>query len=412
MDFVALLSGGKDSCYNIHQCIGNGHRLVCLANLSPAKSQDSGNEELHSFMYQSAGSSVIPAYEHCLGVPLMIKEIRGKAINQSMYYDRSSEEDEVEDLMELVQAVVNRFPSIKGVSCGAIVSNYQRLRVENVCERLGLTVLSYLWQKDRQKLLTDLIDDGIDAILVKVAGAGLDPYKHLGKSLRSLHPTLISLHHKYGLDVCGEGGEYESLVLDAPFFIKRIVIEESVIFLDDEDSSVGNLKVKTYRIEDKEGHCVNPILKEPLSSILRKDLLAVFPSNPNHHQALPSEELIAQSPKSLETTPDKILLSSCFEDGLVFTNLFYPEMTSCSGEVHETVRIQVHQVMNKLKDAVGKGSCLQDAVFIHLYINDICWFGTVNEEYCKYFDRHPPSRSCIMVRNGLYLDIHYLFYII
>ena len=35
MKYVALISGGKDSCYNILECHRLGHELVCLANLYP-----------------------------------------------------------------------------------------------------------------------------------------------------------------------------------------------------------------------------------------------------------------------------------------------------------------------------------------------------------------------------------------
>jgi diphthine-ammonia ligase len=73
-----------------------------------------------------------------------------------------------------------RFPDVMGVSCGTIISNYQRFRVENTCQRLGLTPLSYLWQRDRGELLREMLGGGLEAVLVKTAGAGLVPDKHLG----------------------------------------------------------------------------------------------------------------------------------------------------------------------------------------------------------------------------------------
>lgn len=35
MKFVALISGGKDSVFNIIKCLQNGHELVALINLYP-----------------------------------------------------------------------------------------------------------------------------------------------------------------------------------------------------------------------------------------------------------------------------------------------------------------------------------------------------------------------------------------
>jgi diphthine-ammonia ligase len=78
------------------------------------------------------------------------------------------------------------------VSVGAILSNYQRVRVEHVCQRLSLTPLCYLWQRDQAELLTEMIDSGLEAILIKVAGIGLTS-KHLGKSLLEMQPTLVKL---------------------------------------------------------------------------------------------------------------------------------------------------------------------------------------------------------------------------
>lgn len=35
MRVVAMVSGGKDSCYNMMQCVAEGHEIVALANLHP-----------------------------------------------------------------------------------------------------------------------------------------------------------------------------------------------------------------------------------------------------------------------------------------------------------------------------------------------------------------------------------------
>lgn len=64
----------------------------------------------------------------------------------------------------------------------------------------------------------------VDAIVIKVAALGLDPKKHLGRSLSLLQPHLLKMHEKYGLNVCGEGGEYETLTLDCPLFKSRLVV--------------------------------------------------------------------------------------------------------------------------------------------------------------------------------------------
>lgn len=65
--------------------------------------------------------------------------------------------DEVEDMFLLLNEVKRQIPNIRGVSSGAIASDYQRLRVESVCSRLGLVSLSYLWKQDQSLLFHEMV---------------------------------------------------------------------------------------------------------------------------------------------------------------------------------------------------------------------------------------------------------------
>ena len=65
--------------------------------------------------------------------------------------------DEVEDLFLLLQDVLAAHPCIRGVAVGAILSSYQRVRVEAVCARLGLTSVAYLWQRNQDELLQEMV---------------------------------------------------------------------------------------------------------------------------------------------------------------------------------------------------------------------------------------------------------------
>lgn len=80
-----------------------------------------------------------------------------------------------------------------GVSVGAINSTYQKTRVENVCKRLGLTPLCYLWEKDQTELFDGMVRAGVDAIVIKVASAGLTS-KHLGMTLKEVLLCVATNH--------------------------------------------------------------------------------------------------------------------------------------------------------------------------------------------------------------------------
>lgn len=205
-------------------CVVNGHDIVALANLHPPTH---ASDELDSYMFQTVGHHVISLYAECLDVPLFKRPITGASVELDADYVKNHN-DEVEDLYELLLKVKTDIPDVEGVSVGAILSNYQRVRVENVCSRLGLTSIAYLWRRDQSALLKEMIDCQIDARIIKVASIDLES-RHLGQSLQQLFPHLTHLHSKYGSNVCGEGGEYETLTLDSPMFKKRIVWDETEI---------------------------------------------------------------------------------------------------------------------------------------------------------------------------------------
>ncbi|XP_028417440.1 diphthine--ammonia ligase-like [Dendronephthya gigantea] len=247
MKVVALVSGGKDSCYNMMQCVAHGHEIVALANLKPPENTD----EMDSYMYQTVGHDAIELYSEAMDLPLFRRTIQGSPVEQGKDYIVNNE-DEVEDLYELLKEVMAEV-HIEGVSSGAILSNYQKVRVENVCSRLGLISLAYLWERDQKKLLKEMINSQISAIIIKVATMGLEPNKHLGKTISEMHSHLLKINEKFDCNVCGEGGEYETFTLDCPLFKKRIVIDSQdvVIHSDDAFAPVGYLKFKMMHLENK-----------------------------------------------------------------------------------------------------------------------------------------------------------------
>lgn len=125
-----LDSGGKDSCYNMMQCVANGHEIVALANLKPSKESGKGNtvspelyrcvcidtcnsfslctlDELDSFMYQTVGHDAIHFYAECMDVPLYRREILGSSVLLTPDYI-VTRDDETEDLLFLLQNVLVR----------------------------------------------------------------------------------------------------------------------------------------------------------------------------------------------------------------------------------------------------------------------------------------------------------------
>ena len=89
-------------------------------------------EEIDSYLYQTVGQDGLVYIAEAMQLPLIRRNISGYAVQQEMHYRKSVQGDETEDLFMLLQDVKSAFPEVQGVSVGAILSNYQRVRVENV----------------------------------------------------------------------------------------------------------------------------------------------------------------------------------------------------------------------------------------------------------------------------------------
>jgi len=262
---VGLLSGGKDSCFSLLHALANGHTLAALANLTPRSPtgqdhDEEGGDELDSHMYQTVGHDAVESIAQAMhGLPLFRARLhRGGSVQTDMDYVPQSSDgaqrDEVEDLHDLLRRVQQAMPHVNAVCVGAILSDYQRNRVENVCGRLGLTVLAYLWQQPQRALLTSMFEHELAAVLVKVAAMGLRPQAHLGRTLDSLFPLLCALNDKYDVHVAGEGGEYETVTLDCPLFTHRLRLDrtQTVIVTTDPFAPVGYLRLLDIALEPKQ----------------------------------------------------------------------------------------------------------------------------------------------------------------
>ena len=115
---------------------------------------------------------------------------------------------------------------IDGLITGALASEYQKTRFDNLCDSIRLKSYSPLWHKKPATIVQDLIKAGFEVIITHVAAAGLDQ-SWLGRRLKqSDWDKLTELSKQHGMHLSGEGGEYETFVLDAPNFRKRLEIEE------------------------------------------------------------------------------------------------------------------------------------------------------------------------------------------
>ena len=122
-------------------------------------------------MFQTIGWNNIQLLADAMALPLIVGETDMVAKEEGKNYLPSAG-DEVEDLYMLLEKVKTEI-GVDAVCVGAILSDYQRVRVESVCLRLGLTPLAFLWRRDQAELLQEMVDTGMESILIKVTPRSL-----------------------------------------------------------------------------------------------------------------------------------------------------------------------------------------------------------------------------------------------
>ena len=157
------------------------------------------------------------------------------------------------DLSEEIKCLEDTFSklNIDAVVTGGIRSEFQRYKFNKAAELAGIRCFSPLWRIAPKKLMSDLIDNNFHIILVAVAAMGLNR-ELLGQRITHSLLDLISQKAIAGqISITGEGGEYESFVLDAPFFPYRINIKDAIIHWDD-SREVGYYEILRTNFESKE----------------------------------------------------------------------------------------------------------------------------------------------------------------
>ncbi len=227
MKVGCLISSGKDSWYSANLASKN-NEIKCLISIK-SKNKD-------SYMYHTPNIDLVEKQAECAGIPFISMPSSGE------------KEKELEDLKQAIELAKIRY-KIEGVVAGAVKSNYQKERIEKICESLGLELVAPIWGKDEDYYMHELLLSNFEVIIAGVAADGFNE-KWLGRRLDAkCLQELRELKRLKGISLMGEGGEYESFVLDCPLFKRKIKILESEKVMDDEYS--GYLKIKKIELVDK-----------------------------------------------------------------------------------------------------------------------------------------------------------------
>jgi predicted ATP pyrophosphatase (TIGR00289 family) len=225
MRVAALVTGGKDSALALYRALKMGFEVEKLVAMIPQRED--------SWMFHFPNIQLVGLFAEAVGIPLVKAETSG------------IKERELEDLKNVLLTL-----DVEGVVHGSISSQYQKKRIDKICQELNLKSIAPLWQEDPIRVLKEIIDLGFEVVIVGVYAYGFDA-SWLGRKIDSKTlKDLIELSKKYGISPVGDGGEYETLVLDTPIFKKKIQLLQTKKIWENQS---GHLLVEKAKLTNKRG---------------------------------------------------------------------------------------------------------------------------------------------------------------
>ena len=229
--WVSLFSGGKDSSWALYRALEDGLPVERLVTVHPAGD---------SYMYHVPATDLARLAAESIGIPLL--EIEPDDFGANEVTDAGAQGDrELEPLEGALAELDDELDGgVAGLVAGAVESEFQTSRIEELSDRLDAELFAPLWQRDPVDLAESMLDAGFDIRIVSVSAAGLDE-TWLGRQLDAdALADLRELNAEYGVHVLGEGGEFETLVTDGPHMDRPIELD----YVTDWDGTRGSIRIE------------------------------------------------------------------------------------------------------------------------------------------------------------------------
>ena len=194
MNVTCLVSGGKDSVLALWLAL---HQFNVISILSVRSRCP------ESYLFHIPNTQYVALIAKMLNIPY-----------RTIFVENCHVEDEIQALKDFLTE-----SEAEAVITGGIRSDFQRYKFNYSAISAKMKCFNPLWRLSPRTLMSELLDNNFHIIFSSVAGMGLGR-ELLGKKittemLESIQKTVPESE----LTMIGEGGEFESLVLDAPFFL-------------------------------------------------------------------------------------------------------------------------------------------------------------------------------------------------
>ena len=205
MSYVVSWSGGKDSCFACYKAVSEGYKVSHLVNFI--------SSEFKRVSFHGTETKLIQLQSQAIGIPLLQKETTPSGYEN--------------EFKEAVQRLIPH--GVKGMIFGDLYLEEHKDWVERVCGDLGIKAVEPLWGKSPEEVLSNFIDAGFEAVIVS-AQSKLIEENWIGHVVD--RNFMVYLKDR-NIDLCGENGEYHTLVVNGPIFKRPIqLIETRTIFRD------------------------------------------------------------------------------------------------------------------------------------------------------------------------------------
>ncbi|MDP2663755.1 MAG: diphthine--ammonia ligase [Dehalococcoidia bacterium] len=200
MKVVCSWSGGKDSCLACYKAKQQGHEVQYLVNFL----REDGKRSLGHLL----DVNIIDLQSHLAGIPLLRRNVTWGTY-EAQYSSVMGEA---------------KHKGARGSVFGDIDLRAHRDWLETVCQMAAVEPIFPLWEMDRRAIMDEFLGAGFEGVVVATKGSIMGP-EWLGRNLNEQFiKDIEELQKTVSVDLCGEGGEYHSLVTAGPLFSQRIKV--------------------------------------------------------------------------------------------------------------------------------------------------------------------------------------------
>ncbi len=197
---VVLWTGGKDSCLALHEALADGCPVSSLVTFAPPEPQ-----------FLAHPVAVMQQQARALGLPHRLLPVEPPYRESYERHIRALREQKGVDLI-----ITGDIAEVGGSP------NW----IRRCAEPAGMPVWTPLWGRERRALLDDLLAQQFRVLFSCVRLRCLSA-EWLGREIDAQAVRDLECERvRSGLDLCGEEGEYHTLVTDAPRFQQRLQLTD------------------------------------------------------------------------------------------------------------------------------------------------------------------------------------------